>query len=326
MEFRTAIKPERSALRIAYNDSLFLLGSCFASEIGSWLKRTKFNVTINPFGVLYNPASVAGALRILIGGQTLSNDDLFCYRGRYLSFRHDTSFSNPDPFVALDKINKSIAEGSRKLKTASCLFITFGTARIYRLKSNNEIVSNCHKIPAGEFTREILGQDDIADQWSTLLADIREYNPALKIIFTVSPVRHWKDGAYGNQLSKSVLFVAIDKIIKQNPGTSYFPGYELVMDDLRDYRYYADDLLHPSSMAVEYIWDFFKASYFDTDTGKLADKILKITRAYEHITGTSDIEELRLFGRNMLEKIDAIVATNKEIDLSAEREYFSKLV
>ena len=325
MEFRTVISPKKSSFRISHNESLFLVGSCFASEIGSWLQKVKFHVTVNPFGVLYNPVSVSGALKILISGSIFNHDDLFHYNGKYMSFSHDTSFSNSDSNVAIELINNSIIEGSEKLKSSSYLFVTFGTSRIYRLNSSGEVVSNCHKLPAAEFTREILSQDEIVKQWNELLADLKEFNPALKTIFTVSPVRHWKDGAHGNQLSKSILHVAIENIIAQNPGTSYFPSYELLIDDLRDYRYYADDMLHPSSRAVEYIWDFFKATYFDNQTIKLSDRILKIRKAFEHVTMTGDKEELKLFRDSMLDKIEEIVSANNEIDLSEEDEYFRNL-
>lgn len=325
MRFRTEISPEKSALRIGYNTPLFFTGSCFSEEIGSYLKRGKFDILINPFGVLYNPASVADSLKRIIGGTKFTKKDLTEYRGRFLSFSHDTSFSCDSPDKVLESINSQLEVAGTKLKNSCFLFVTFGTARVYRLKSSGRIVSNCHKIPAQEFDREVLGLDDIVSLWKDLIDRLRKFNSKLNIVFTVSPVRHWKDGAHGNQVSKSILFLAIDRLISEDSKLKYFPSYELMTDDLRDYRFYKDDLLHPSSAAVEYIWDYFKATYFDEDVLKLYGEIEKVMAGTDHRFSGNNRDEAEAFKKNMLGRISQINKLYPNINLDPEQEYFRNL-
>lgn len=325
MKFRTKISPEKSDLRIGYNSPLFFTGSCFSEEIGSYLRRGKFDILVNPFGVLYNPASVADSLSRILNGKEFTENDLFEYNNRYLSFSHDTSFSYESSYEVLNSINSNLKIAVTKLRNAHFLFVTFGTARIYRLKSSGQIVSNCHKIPAAEFSREVMDIDIIVDLWRELIEKIRTINSNIKIVFTVSPVRHWKDGAQGNQLSKSILFLAIHKLISRDKNLTYFPSYELLMDDLRDYRFYNDDLLHPSPAAVEYIWDYFKSSYFDEDTLKLYSEIQKIISGAEHrLSGNNKLEK-EVFKKNMLLRIMNVKKINPSINLEDEQKYFQNL-
>lgn len=325
MKFRTEIKPEESEFRIRYDNSLFFIGSCFSEEIGSYLKRGKFDILINPNGVLYNPVSVADCLNRIIGGSPFTSEELCRYNDRYLSFSHDTSFTTGSVQETLGKLNTRLELAARKLKNASYLFVTFGTARIYRLNSSGAVVSNCHKLPANEFSREVLEVDAIVKLWKDTIDNLRSFNKDLNIIFTVSPVRHWKDGAHGNQLSKSILFVALEKLLSTEKKLGYFPSYELVMDDLRDYRYYKSDMLHPSPEAVKYIWEYFLSAYFENQTLAIYSEIDKIIDGREHRITGDNIRERRIFGDKMIRRIEVLNGKYPDIDLEEEKEYFKKL-
>jgi hypothetical protein len=323
LEFRTIVNPEKSGQRIDYNTPLFFIGSCFSDEIGSQLKRGKFDTTINPFGIQYNPTSVANTLNKLIDGISYEEDDLYKFNDSYLSFDHDTSFTASTLTKSLDGINSNLDLAHKKLKDARFLFITFGTARVFRQISSGRIVSNCHKIPAKEFSRELLDVDTIVSLWRETINKLRKFNNNIELVFTVSPVRHWKDGAHGNQISKSILFIAIERMLEEGlKGMSYFPSYELMIDDLRDYRYYNDDMLHPSATAVKYIWDFFSETYIDKPTLKIYREISRLVKSTEHRLSGTNGEQTRLFREKILAKINAITSKYPFIDMSDEVNYF----
>lgn len=326
LKTRTIIKPEQSDHKISYETPVFMTGSCFAEEIGSYLTRGKMDILINPFGVLYNPLSVAGSLTKIINKERFSEDDLYKFKERFISFNHDTSFSSGDSGESLKMINNNLTVAAEKLRAARFLFITFGTARVYRFKKSGKVVSNCHKIPEKEFSRELLTIDAIYETWSGLVKELKRFNSKLNIVFTVSPVRHWKDGAHGNQLSKSILFVAIERLISTIGDLSYFPSYELLMDDLRDYRYYKDDMLHPSAKAVEYIWDYFFDSYLTAESKSIYKEISSVVRATGHRLMGNNPAELKKFSESMLARIDKLCTKYRSVDLKKEREYFMGLV
>jgi len=325
MNLRTIIDPVPYSDRISYLNKVMLVGSCFASEVGAMFEAGKMNVMINPFGVLYNPVSVANELEIIIDRRKFTDDDLHFFNNRYLSFYHDTGFSSKSPEGIIKKINDTTAKANLFLKYADFLFVTFGTARVFRLSSDKRIVANCHKIPPSEFERELLSIEHIVDVWSDLIERIKKINPSLRIYFTVSPVRHWKDGAHGNQVSKSVLLLAIDNLVKSNRSLKYFPSYELLLDDLRDYRFYKDDLLHPSRKAIEYIWEFLTKSFFDPNTRSIYREVAKVVAASHHkLMGEIDSDH-REFAGIMIEKINDLKSRYPFLDLTDEIEYFSRL-
>lgn len=263
MDLRTTFTIDPSRDRISYNTPVMFIGSCFASEIGDKMGEGKMDVLINPAGVVYNPVSVGNTIDMLIENKIFETKDLYSYKGISLSFSHYTDFTSDNALQVLAKINSATDKAAHFLKRARFLFITFGTARIFRFNETGKVVSNCHKLPSSQFTREILSVDQITSAWDDILNRLHSFNPDLRVIFTVSPVRHWKDGAHGNQVSKSILFLAVEKLLGHNIVSGYFPAYELLMDDLRDYRYYADDMLHPSRTAIDYIWNAFTGCYFD---------------------------------------------------------------
>ncbi len=326
MKFRTEVEINASGKKIDYSTPVILTGSCFAEEIGRQFTYGKLPVLTNPFGVLYNPLSTAHSLELIMEGREYREEDLFQYEGRYLSFSHDTGFSSRDPEESLDKINRSLRAANSFLAEASFLFITFGTAWVYRWKDDNRVVANCHKIPAAKFSRQLLKQEDISSRWLDIIEKLRNFNSELKIVFTISPVRHLKDGAHGNQLSKSTLLLAINELVNQNNSLSYFPSFEIMLDELRDYRFYKKDMVHPSESAVDYMWEKFSQSYFTEETAGIYERVKKISSATEHILMGNDDVDLKRFSRSMLDKIENLRNDYPFVDLVREEEYFRNIL
>ena len=283
MNFRTEIPVLRSNFKISHNCGIAMQGSCFAENIASKFLNAGFNIDINPFGIAYNPTSLSHSLYRLLNNNPFTKDELFKDKDIYHSFSHHSRFSGTDPNEVLNKINSRIELSNVFLKNANFLIITFGTAYVYRLQSNDNVVSNCHKLPAKFFTYKRLTIEEIVREWSSLINLLQEFNPSIRLLFTVSPIRHWKDGAHENQLSKSILLLAVDELIRNFSDCFYFPAYEIVLDDLRDYRFYSEDMLHPSSQTIDYIWDKFKESWFDEDTIKKVREFEKNNKALKHI-------------------------------------------
>lgn len=303
MNFRTEIPVEKTDIRIDHRSSLMLFGSCFSQSIGQKLLDGNFDVEVNPFGVLYNPSSIAKSLRLLLDRKVFTEGDLFEEKGVFNSFHHHSLFSSPDKIECLKKMNDSAERASAKIKTLDCLLVTFGTAHVFSLRESGEVVSNCHKVPASFFERTRLTVSDIVAEWSDLLGRLRSASPKMKVIFTVSPIRHWKDGAHGNQLSKAILLLAIDELQNEYPNVFYFPSYELLLDDLRDYRFYAEDMIHPSEVAVDYIWKYFSESYFTTDTQLIIKEWQQLVRAVSHRPQNSQSKEYQDFLKNIMDKL-----------------------
>jgi hypothetical protein len=294
--------------------------------MGSRMEMGRMPVMINPSGAVFNPVSVSNTLYTFLTKKEFNHDDLFFHDGLWLSFNHYTDFSSEDPLKVLDKINRKSKEAAEFLINAGFLFITFGTARVYRFKKSGLIVSNCHKIPGGQFDTEMLSAGDIVKVWETLIDRLHELFPRLKIVFTISPVRHWKDGAHGNQISKSVLLLAVEELLNHPSSPKYFPAYELVMDELRDYRFYKDDMLHPSEMAINYIWEAFSGCYMEAKTLNIWDRVNKITKACNHRLNTDSPLKVKYFAERMLTQISEVEADVPVIDLSFEKNYFQNLL
>jgi hypothetical protein len=326
MELRTTFKIEPSEHRITYSDPVMFIGSCFAASIGRQFELGHMRVMINPAGTVYNPVSVCNTLDSITRGQKYNSGDIINFGGTWISFDHYTDFSSVKQDEILDKINRRSTEALEFFSTARYLFVTLGTARVYRWNQTGRIVSNCHKIPASFFTRELLTVEEITKLWVNQLDRLKSLFPELKVIFTISPVRHLKDGAHGNQISKSVLFLAVEKLLEHTSRPAYFPAYELVMDDLRDYRFYEDDMLHPSNLATDYIWDAFCRCYFDDNTISLWKEAAKISKAVSHRIQNTRSDEIKKFAENMISRIDSITAKHPYINLETEWQYFHKLI
>ena len=320
--FRTPIPIHESKFELTYKKKTMLIGSCFTDNIGNMLHYYKLPVKINPFGVMYNPTSVAKVLETLIHKAPFSESDLHQHNHTWLSFYHDTSFSGEDKDQVLKTINKNMEEASQWLANTSLLIITFGTARVYQHKEKQMIVSNCHKIPSGEFNRYLLKIDDIVREYKTLIGKLRQINPNLHIVFTISPVRHWKDGAFGNQQSKATLILAVKRLLEEFEDIEYFPSYEIMMDELRDYRFYADDMLHPGTLAIQYIWEQFTRKYIKKSTFKLMDKVEEIVKARNHKPFRPTSLEYQDFLKKQIEKTEQFLDKHPHIDLQPELDYF----
>lgn len=257
LKLQTPVDTGTSGIGVSYSDRIMVTGSCFADNMGTKMLNAGFDVMVNPFGTLYNPVSVCNALRRIDSGIPFSEDDcveMGAGSGLVCSFSHHTSFARADAGDFLSAANSSLDAASGFFKTAGKVLVTLGTAWCYRYTSTGETVANCLKRPEGEFVRYRLSVDDVAALLSRTVEKFREK----KFIFTVSPIRHMKDTAHGNSLSKSILLLAVDRVCAMFPDrTEYFPAYEIVMDELRDYRFYADDMIHPSSLTVDYLWERF---------------------------------------------------------------------
>lgn len=283
MELYTTVEPLRGFPSLSHSHRLMLMGSCFASHIGAKLAEAKFRCDIHPYGVLYNPASIATALSELLEGKRYTPADLYEQRGLWHSPMHHSDFSAPTPDEALERINRRLQQAREALPATDFLLLTWGTAYVYREREGGRIVGNCHQRPERDFVRERLEVDDIVETYNRLLAALWERNPQLQVILTVSPIRHRRDGLHANQLSKSVLLLAADRLCQAYEGrVHYFPAYELLMDELRDYRFYADDMLHPSTLAVDYIWDCFCRTYFSAATLRVMKECEAVGKALDH--------------------------------------------
>lgn len=301
------------------------IGSCFANEIGFRLSAGKLPVMTNPHGTLFNPFSVAKALDRFADDYIYDEKDIYQHQDRYLSLDHHTSFSSYERDVLIARLNDTGKAASEFIRKASFLFVTFGTSWIFNLNETGEIVANCHKLPSGLFTRRPANHAEIAERWMETLDRLAQVNPGLKVWFTVSPVRHLNEGAHANQLSKAQLLLAVERLLLHPLTGGYFPAYEIFMDDLRDYRFYGSDMVHPSETGIEYTWEKFSAVFMDPPSLRLWSKASRITRAMAH-RPTGEKQEVSAFASTMLEKIEELRKKAPFIDFSTEISYFKSIV
>ena len=317
-EFRLKVEIPKGQNIINHSDCFQLWGSCFADNMGKRLTENKFTCDMNPYGTLYNPMSIATAIRELLTGKQYNINDLTFNNGQWFSYMHHSIFSSPDKSTCLQHINSHLSTSREFLTKANWILLTWGSAWVYRLNATQQIVGNCHKMPDKEFTRFRLSIDDIVTEYVKLIADIRILNPKVKFIFTVSPIRHAKDGMHGNQLSKSTLLLAIDEICRVSNECQYFPSYEIMMDELRDYRFYADDMLHPTSLAVNYIWECFSETYFTPSTKNILQSWDKIRKGLTHRPFDSNSDSYQRFLREILLKIELLKEKMPYLDVENE--------
>ncbi|MFI3239245.1 MAG: GSCFA domain-containing protein [Bacteroidales bacterium] len=291
MKFRTELTlPVIKKGTITHESKIIMLGSCFSDNIGKRFSDSMFDIVINPFGTIFNPASISRGIEILLNAKQFCADDLFMHNGVWNSFYFYSRYSGVNQQSVLDGINRSITIGSEQIKGADIIFVTLGTAYIYLY--NGEVVSNCHKLPNNQFERRMLTVSEIVETLSTMVRSIHTVNSKAKIIFTVSPIRHIADGLADNSLSKSTLRVAIAELNALHPELcSYFPAYEIVNDDLRDYRFYASDMIHPNDMAIDYIWEKLTEYYIDNNSIESMKRCSKLLKRINHKPMT-DNEEL----------------------------------
>ncbi len=328
VKFNTPVALNESGTKISYHTQSMMIGSCFSENIGRNLQECCMPITVNPFGILYNPSSIANCLKHIITQKKFTDQDLFEREGLFHSFSHHSSFSNSNPKTVLDQINKHSLEAYNRLKQASHLFITFGTAWVFENKKSGAIVSNCHKVPASEFVQYRLTVSQIKEEWIALIDQLKALNPNLHLVFTVSPIRHLKDGAHENQLSKSSLLLAIDELIKHfgNELISYFPAYELQLDELRDYRFYANDMLHPSELALEYFREKFSAVFLEKDSQQVKEAIEKLLQAAKHRPFNASEKVYRDFITLQLEKINQLKIQYPHLELGSVEKLFQEKI
>jgi hypothetical protein len=325
---RTEIEIDCPKWELDYQTPSVFIGSCFSDNIGRLLHRAKFPVLPNPFGVLYNPASISKALQLAISGKKIGKDELIKHGNLWHSFLFHGSFSGTNPDTVLEQCNNTILESHSFLKNAEYLFLSFGTAWTYKHIQTDRVVSNCHKIPAVQFERIRLTVEEISSEWLILVSKLHSFNPRLKIVFTVSPIRHLKDGAHGNQLSKATLLLAIDKIIGAHDSSqlTYFPAYELVNDELRDYRFYDSDMVHISETAINFIFEKFKAAFLTKEASIAFQEVKNVVQATEHRMLNNDHQSLTNFAQSMLDKIRKLQFRYPNINFQNEIEHFNRLV
>jgi hypothetical protein len=263
--------------QITYHSQLLLMGSCFADNIGKALLQHRVNVTVNPFGVVYNPLSIAQSLLRLQSATPFTADEVIESGTLFTTFFHHSSFAHPDKTTFLQQANDALQKGAEAFAQADFVVLSLGTARVYRDLETGQVVNNCQKFPAARFRHSMLTVDEIVAALQPVIESSH-----CRWIITVSPVRHWKDGAHGNQLSKAALLLAVEKLQQLTGKVDYFPAYEIMMDELRDYRFYAEDMLHPSAQAVNYIWERFAETAFSEETKKIMHEIAKIVAAQNH--------------------------------------------
>jgi lysophospholipase L1-like esterase len=327
--FRTVLKSQPMPFAIGHSDHLMLVGSCFTEHIGERLVAHKFPALTNPFGIVYNPASLVRCLqRLCAQSQFFSEKDIFENAGLWHSWEHHGRFSKPDKDEMLTGLNAAYSEAANFLKKTNLLLLTFGTADVFELRDavggTNAAypVANNHKMPAALFQERRLTVPEVVQTNIGVLQKIKSENTDLQVVLTVSPVRHLRAGAVANQRSKATLVLACEEISRQLDFVHYFPAYELLLDDLRDYRFYATDMVHPSEVAVSYIWHFFADTFFSEETKRLNERIGKIAAAAKHRPFNPDTAEHRAFAQAQLEAIENLRKDWPRLDFELEEGVF----
>ncbi|MFT3946604.1 MAG: GSCFA domain-containing protein [Agriterribacter sp.] len=335
MDFRLEFDVKPFLSRIQHNEKIMLTGSCFIEHMAQYLSDAKFNVLSNPNGILFNPSSITSALIAYIEKQTYTKDDLFYFNENWHSWDHHSRFSNPDAEKALEEINNAQLSAHEFLKTANWLIITLGSAFGYEwmdksgelhypTNRNNNIVANCHKVPAGKFKKRLLSVEEISAGLDEMIYRLSFFNPGIKIIFTISPVRHIRDGFIENNRSKAVLIQCVHQLVEKFDKLFYFPAYELVLDDLRDYRFFSEDMVHPNYLATQYVWEKFIAACIDPAAYHLMKEIQKITIAFRHRPFNPESAAHKQFLQSTLDKIQSLTQAYPNLDFAEEVKYFEK--
>lgn len=266
---------------IDYDSEVVSLGSCFAVNMAEKLDYFQFRQTVNPFGILFHPVAIEKFMGFAASEKRFSKTDIFCHNERWHSFDAHSDLSDPDQARLLDNLNSAAMRACTQLKNATHVIITYGTAWVYRDKASGNLVANCHKVPQSHFSKTILSVGEIQQSIENTIAIIQKVNPKAQIIFTVSPVRHLKDGFAENQRSKANLISALHHVL-QNQSAVYFPSYEIVMDELRDYRFYAEDMIHPNAVAIDYIWQRFSETHISEAVYPVMEKVAGIRKGLAH--------------------------------------------
>ncbi len=328
MKFRFEVEPRKLPHPIGHEHRLLLVGSCFTENIGAKLMAHKFRVLQNPHGILFNPVSVAEAITDYVEGNEYREADLFSFNEVWHSWKHHSRFSDLRAEAALAKINGSIRGAHEFLKQADFLMITLGSAWTYTLTEQarggrkGAVAANNHKAPADWFAKKLMTHEEIVQVLDNMLHRLFFFNPGIRILFTISPVRHLREGAVENNRSKAALIGAVHHLVDKFDRLYYFPAYELVIDDLRDYRFYAEDLVHPNYFATEYVWEKFVASSMSEAARNLMEEIAAINRAVKHKPFNPDSEAHRKFLETYRGKTEELRSKHPHLDWASELEFF----
>ena len=315
-DFRTIFEPNADSIKLSHESKIYLSGSCFTENIGKKMSELKFTALINPFGISYNPISIHQSLRLIDASEINSEVD----EGIHFSYDlHSELNSNSEENFRIN-VQQAIDTQNNFLKTNSTIILSYGTAWVYEENATGKIVTNCHKQPSNLFTKRLLTVAEIVASWEFTKEYLAENFPDKNYIFTVSPVRHLKDGFRENKLRKSTLHLAVEEICKNESNCHYFPAYELVQDDLRDYRFYKEDLLHPNETAVQYIWEYFSETYFSKGTQLINQQIEKLNTSLQHRAFQPDSAKHQKFLLNLKSKIKAFQFANN-LDFQTEIDF-----
>ena len=304
MKFQIDLKYPEYSEKLNYNHKILCIGSCFTENIGNKLASRYFNTIINPNGIVYNPLSLFKQLESYSKKNENTEIDAFFFNELWLSWAHHSSFSHPNKIIFEQQIIESQNKASEQIRNADFILITLGSAFAYHLKSNHNLVANCHKYPNTHFTKKLLTVDSILSAFDTLYNQLKINTPKTQIIFTISPVRHIKDGVIENNRSKAVLHLIVNEIINKYSGTHYFPAYEIIIDQLRDYRFYDTDLVHPNKIGIDYVWEAFKTHVLGSETKKYINAIDVYQKMEDHRplhSETSNYQKFKKQKNNQLE-------------------------
>jgi len=291
---------------IDYNSKIILLGSCFSDNIGQKLSYHKFESILNPFGILFHPKAIESVIKNALCKKKYTEKDIFFLNERWQSFEAHSKLSSSSKEEVIEQLNKASVSINKAVKNSTHFIITLGTSWVYRSNESGEIVANCHKVSQNKFKKELLSVAEINKSLSFIISLIKEINPSISFIFTVSPVRHLKDGVIENQQSKSHLISALHQIIPIHKNSFYFPSYEVMMDELRDYRFYKEDMIHPNQIAINYIWEKFYENWLSDEALELKKEVIKIQRGLEHKPFNPNSEGHQQFLSSLQEKIETL--------------------
>ena len=327
MKFKLTLDAKPSKYPIEYGDKLLLIGSCFTENIGAKFKTHLFELSENPYGILFNPVSVINALTEIMENRKYQSDDLFLHNDLWHSWNHHSRFSAIEKDTALEGINHTIVEAHDFLKSANRLVITLGSAWLYHLTNeaplgNGQVVANNHKGPINWFYKSLMQPNDLLEKLDDLVKRLQTFNPKLHIIFTISPVRHLREGLIENNRSKAVLIHAVHELVSQSNRVDYFPAYEYVMDDLRDYRFYAEDLVHPNFAASGYVWDKLVETYMEPKTQTIMKQIAELQLAMNHKPFFNGSAEHQKFLQSCILKTETLMAAHPALSLQDHLAFF----
>ncbi|SEW53205.1 GSCFA domain-containing protein [Chitinophaga arvensicola] len=315
MQFHLSFPVAPLSDAIQYDHELLLMGSCFAEEIGEKLAEHRFNTLVNPHGILYNPLSITKALTSYLDGKVYTKEDLFLHNDTWHSWDHHSRFSGLTPEATLQNIRQMQAAATQAMEKADWLVLTLGSAHAYVLKENNRLVGNCHKVPAGNFYKRLLTVDEIVTALDNMMHRLFFRNRKINILFTVSPVRYIRDGVVENNLSKAVLLQAVHHLVNKFNRLFYFPAYELVIDDLRDYRFYKEDLVHPNELAINYVWEQVVKTAISAGSQELLHSIADINRAARHRPFNPESAAHQQFRRLYATKVQQLMTAHPGLQL-----------